>query len=147
MVFGYLLVLRLLPLVQVLGRLPDGVSRRFAALLDAVTRPFHVVNYWGSVGAARVFDHARMGSLCDRTIAALERHLERETETALRQGMPFPTSWDPYFAPYMTLAEVYRYPNLHFEHHRRQLTPALPPDRPSARPRRRSACAGGEDPR
>jgi hypothetical protein len=36
--------------------------------------------------------------------------------------MPFPTSWDPYFTSYMTLAEVYRYPTRHFEHHRRQLT-------------------------
>lgn len=36
--------------------------------------------------------------------------------------MPFPTSWDPYFTPYMTLADVYRYATLHFEHHRRQLT-------------------------
>ena len=36
--------------------------------------------------------------------------------------MAFPTSWDPYFAPCMTLADVYRYPSRHFEHHRRQLT-------------------------
>jgi hypothetical protein len=70
----------------------------------------------------RVFDHRRMGWLCDRTIAALQRRLAREPETALRRGMPFPPSWDPYFLPYMTLAEVYRYPNQHFEHHRRQLT-------------------------
>jgi hypothetical protein len=36
--------------------------------------------------------------------------------------MPFPTSWDPFFTSYMTLADVYRYPALHFEHHRRQLS-------------------------
>jgi hypothetical protein len=69
-----------------------------------------------------VFDHARMGRLVDRTIAALQRHLLREPEVALHRGMPFPTSWDTYFTPYMTLAEVYRYPTRHFEHHRRQLT-------------------------
>jgi hypothetical protein len=63
-----------------------------------------------------------MGRLADRTIAALQRHLEREPEASLHRGMPFPTSWDPYFTPYMTLAEVYRYPNRHFEHHHRQLT-------------------------
>lgn len=37
MVFGYLVVLRLLPLVRIFGRLPDRYSRRFAAVLDAVT--------------------------------------------------------------------------------------------------------------
>lgn len=122
MVFGYLLVRVLLPLVHTMSRLPAPVGRGWAALLNWATRPFHVVNYLGSVGGARVFDHARMGRLFDRTVAALRRRLERETEAALHRGMPFPTGWDPYFDPYMTLAEVYRYPTRHFEHHRRQLT-------------------------
>ncbi len=70
--------------------------------------PFHMIfgflvvrvllHFWGSVGAALVFNHARMGWLCDRTIAALQRHLAREAEDSLRRGMAFPTSWDPYFA-------------------------------------------------
>jgi hypothetical protein len=122
MVFGYLVVRVLLPLVRVVSRLPAPVGHGWAALLDSARRPFHVVNYWGTVVAARVFDHARMGRLADRTIAALLRHLGREPEASLRRGMPFPTSWDPYFTSYMTLAEVYRYPTQHFEHHRRQLT-------------------------
>jgi hypothetical protein len=50
-----------------------------------------------------------------------------EDEATQRRGMTFPTSWDPYFTRYMTLADVYRYPTLHFEHHHRQLTlPAEP---------------------
>jgi hypothetical protein len=111
MVFGYLVVRALLPLVRVVSRLPSPVGRGWAALLNSASRPFHVVNYWGSVGAARVFNHSRMGVLADRTIGALQRTLEREPEGALHRGMPFPTGWDPYFG-YMTLAE----------HHRRQLT-------------------------
>lgn len=122
MVFGYLLVRVLLPLVHALSRLPAPVGRGWAALLNSATRPFHVVNYLGSVGGARVFDHARMGRLLDRTVAALRRLLEAETEAALHRGMPFPVGWDPYFTTYMTVAEVYRYPTRHFEHHRRQLT-------------------------
>jgi hypothetical protein len=121
MVFGYLVVRTLLPLVRVVSRLPAPVGRSWAALLNSATRPFHVVNYWGSVGAARAFNHARMGPLADRTLAALQRNLARETEAALHRGMPFPTRWDPYFG-YLTLAEVYRYPTRHFEHHRRQLS-------------------------
>jgi hypothetical protein len=122
MVFGYLVVRVLLPLVRVVSRLPAPVGRGWAALLNSARLPFHVINYWGSVAAAQVFNHARMGRLADRTIAALQRDLERESESALRRGMPFPTSWDPYFTSYMTLTEVYRYPTRHFEHHRRQLT-------------------------
>jgi hypothetical protein len=121
MVFGYLVVRTLLPLVHLVSRLPAPVGRGWAALLNAAARPFHVINYWGSVGAARVFNHTRMGPLADRTIAALQRSLAREPEAALHRGMPFPPRWDPYFG-YLTLAEVYRYPTRHFEHHRRQLT-------------------------
>ncbi len=54
MVFGYLVVLRLLPLVHLFGRLPDGASRRFAAILNATTGPFHVINYLGSVSGGTV---------------------------------------------------------------------------------------------
>jgi hypothetical protein len=43
-----------------------------------------------TVAAARVFGHARMGPLADRTIAALKRSLAREPEAALHRGMPFP---------------------------------------------------------
>ena len=112
----------LLPLGRLVSRLPAPFGRGWAALLNAATRPFHAVNFWGSVGAARAFDHTRMGPLADRTIAALQPHLEREPEATLHRGMPFPTSWDPYFTPYMTLAEVYAYPAQHYRHHRAQLT-------------------------
>jgi hypothetical protein len=121
MVFGYLIARTLLPLVRLVSRLPAPVGRGWAALLNAATRPFHVVNFWGSIAAAQVFNHARMGPLADRTVAALQRALAREPEDALHRGMPFPPDWDPYFG-YLTLAEVYRYPTRHFEHHRRQLT-------------------------
>lgn len=39
MLFGYLLVRNLLPLVKTLSRLPAGISRGFAAALNAATRP------------------------------------------------------------------------------------------------------------
>jgi hypothetical protein len=50
MLFGYLVVRRLLLPAGFLGRLPDGVSRVFASVLNPVTRLFHVVNYLGSLG-------------------------------------------------------------------------------------------------
>ena len=63
MLFGYLLVHNLLPLVKTLARLPRRVSRSFAAILDAGTRPFHVINYVGSLGGGHVLGHSGMERL------------------------------------------------------------------------------------
>ena len=122
MVFGFLVVRRLLPLVRLVSVLPPWIGRAFARLLDAGRVPFHWVNYAGSCGGALVFNHARMPWLCHRTIDQLVAGLEREPEERLRRGMPFPTTWDPYFQPFMSVADVYAYPVLHYAHHRAQLT-------------------------
>jgi hypothetical protein len=122
MLFGYLLVRNLRPLVRGFSRLPDRASRRFAAVLDAGTRPFHVVNYVGSLGGARVLGRARMIRLMDRVIGSLQSAVQRETDEGLGRGMHFPVGWDPYFTDYMTFWDVYHYPTQHYDHHRRQLT-------------------------
>jgi hypothetical protein len=122
MLFGYLIVVRLLVLVRIFGRLPDGVSRVFAGLLEASTRPFHTINYLGSLVGPRMLGYAGLGRRFDRVVAKLLRHLDHESDSELGRGMHYPTSWDRYFKAYMTLADVYRYPTQHFEHHSRQLT-------------------------
>lgn len=122
MVFGFMVVSRLLALVRLLGRLPTPVSRTYAMVLNAAATPFHAINYYGSCAAAAVYNRRRMAGKCDRVIARLQRKLEREPEKNFRQGMHFPVRWDPFFTDYMTLEAVYRYPTKHFEFHRRQLT-------------------------
>ena len=122
MLLGYLVVRSLLPLVRFLGRRPPGVGRRFAAVLNAGTRPFHVVNYLGACGGASVLHDRRLLAQVDRTIAALHRQLDRETDGTLALRMHFPTGWDPYFTDTMSVLDVYHYGTLHFDHHRRQLT-------------------------
>jgi hypothetical protein len=122
MLFGYLVVRSLLGLVRVSGRLPRGVSRVFARLLEGVTVPFDLVNYAGPRGAVKVFSLHRMGVTFDRVTDSLHRRLAAEPESDLGRGMHFPVRWDPFFADFMTLADVYRYPTQHFEFHRRQLT-------------------------
>jgi hypothetical protein len=122
MLFGYLIVRALLPLVHLFGRLPGGVSKAFAWILDSVRVPFHLINYLGSCAGARIIPPQRIPSMLDHVIASLERHLQRETGTALRRRMHFPTTWDPFFTDYMTLADVYHYPTQHFRFHQRQLT-------------------------
>jgi DinB superfamily len=122
MVFGYMVVQRLLVLVRSFGRLPDGVSRSYARMLDAVTAPFHSINYYGTCMATLTYNRNRMGAKMNRVIDKLERSLARVADDSIQRGMQFPTRWDPYFRDYMTLADVYRYPGQHYDHHRRQLT-------------------------
>jgi hypothetical protein len=128
MVFGYMVVQRLLLLVLVFSRLPDAFSRVFVRGLNAATAPFDVINYYGSCAAALVYNRHRMGAKMDRVIASLQRKLARESDETLRRGMHFPTRWDPFFNDYMTLADVYRYPGQHFDFHKRQLTLNSRPD-------------------
>jgi hypothetical protein len=126
MVFGYLVVWRLLPAVRLFGRLPDGYSRRFAAALSACTRPFHVINYLGGCGGALVFHGPRLSRLFDRTVAQLHRRLDAETEQSMGRRMHFPVSWDPFFADTMTVFDLYHYGTQHYDFHRTQLTIGKP---------------------
>jgi hypothetical protein len=52
MVFGFMVTRALLVLVGVFGRLPAPVSKLFAAILNTAARPFHTINYWGSLHVA-----------------------------------------------------------------------------------------------
>jgi hypothetical protein len=58
----------------------------------------------------------------DRVITALQASLQTEHDAALWRGMYYPTTWDPFFTGYMTLADLYRYPTQHFNYHRKQPT-------------------------
>ena len=122
MVFGYLIVWRLLPGVRLFGRLPDRLSRWFAAALNAAKRPFHTINYLGGCGGALLFHGARLTRLLDRTVEHLHRRLDAETDESLRSRMHFPEEWDPFFNDTMTVADVYHYGTQHYDFHRRQLT-------------------------
>jgi hypothetical protein len=122
MAFGYLIVRRLLPLVRLFGQLPDSFSRIFATVLNTGTRPFHPINYLGSVGGALVFHGPRLTRQLDHTIDLLHRRLDAESEEALTRRMHFPVGWHPLFVDIMTLEQVYRYGTQHYDFHRAQLT-------------------------
>ncbi|ACQ79029.1 conserved hypothetical protein [Beutenbergia cavernae DSM 12333] len=129
MVFGYMVVLRLLPLVHTFGRLPEAYSRAFAATLNAAARPFHAVNYLGSCGGALVFHGPRLTRQLDRTLDRLHQRLAAETAASMARHMHFPVRWDPFFDDSMTPPEVYHYATVHYAFHRAQLTlgAATPP--------------------
>jgi DinB superfamily len=122
MLFGYMIVRALLPLMAVFGRLPGGFSRAYAWPLNAATRPFDLINYLGPCAAVHVYGHRRMGAKLDRVLAALRGRLDRVSTVDMARGMYFPVRWDPFFTGYMTLADLYRYPTQHYDFHRRQLT-------------------------
>ena len=122
MLFGYLLIRRLRPLVLLLSRLPPPVQRGFATTLNAGTRPFHVINYLGSAAAGTVLPAPAIARWADTTITAMNRRITRETDTDLDRTMHLPTDWDPYFRPSMSLRQLYHYATQHFDHHRHQLS-------------------------
>jgi hypothetical protein len=122
LLLGYLIVRALRRLVVSFDRLPASTNRRFARLLNAMTVPFDAVNYAGAWLAGSVLPRRILNALFDRTIAALQRRLDGETEEDLARTMQFPTRWDPFFRETMTLADVYHFPTQHFDFHRDQLT-------------------------
>jgi DinB family protein len=121
MVFGYMVVQRLLILVRLFSHLPEWISRGFAQTLNAGTPLFDRINYYGTNLAALIYNRERMAAKLDRVVDALQRSLGRQDEKALSRGMHFPNRWDPYFRDYMTLSQVYSYPGKHYDHHRHQL--------------------------
>ena len=122
MLFGYMIVRVLLWLVKGFSRLPRTYSRRFAQGLNAATRPFHVINYLGSLGGARVMGHSGMERVMDRVTNSLTRTLDAAGDKQLQRAMHFPVNWDPYFRDLMTVQDVLHYGTEHYQHHRRQLT-------------------------
>jgi hypothetical protein len=121
MVFAYMISQRLLILVLLFSRVPEGISRGFARALNAATPLFDQINYYGTNLAALVYNRRRMAAKLDRVIDALQRSLAHRDQKTLSRGMYFPNRWDPYFRDYMTLGDVYSYPGKHYEHHRHQL--------------------------
>ena len=122
MLLGFLILRALTRLVHVFGRLPGGASRTYARILNAGTRPFNAVNYLGSWAGGTTLTTHRMTVMFDHVIAKLHQRLDAETDADLARGMHYPTRWDPFFADYMTLADVYRFPTRHFHFHERQLS-------------------------
>jgi hypothetical protein len=122
MVFGFMVVQALVPLVKMVSRLPRPWGRAFARALNAATVPFDIVNFWGSRAAALVFNHRRMSRKMHATTRRLAAALEGESPASLARCMDFPGRWDPFFQPSMALADVYAYPTLHFDFHARQLS-------------------------
>jgi hypothetical protein len=122
LLIGYLVVRTLLPMMALISRLPPGFGRGFAATLNAAARPFHLVNYVGSVLGGHALRLPWMARLFGATCAALAAGLQRRSDGDLARAVPFPSRWDPFFTSHMSLLDIYHYPSQHYEFHKRQLT-------------------------
>src|SRR5690625_7439687 len=114
MVFGYMVTRRLLPLVKCFGRLPPSVGNAIAGLLDAGTKPFDWVNYWGSWAASRVYNRHRMARELRRVTTTLAANLGSESHASWGLQMAFATRWAPFFRAVMPVADLSAYPPTHF---------------------------------
>ena len=52
----------------------------------------------------------------------LLRWAEAASAQDLARGMSVPTSWDPYFLPWMNRTDLLNWAPKHYRHHRAQLT-------------------------
>ncbi len=127
MAFGQHVARVLLPLVGGFSHLPAGASRRFAALLSAMSRPYEWVNYAGAVAGARVGGLAMARRWMRRDTEWLLRWGAEAADPELAAGMSVPVGWDPYFTAWMSRLDVLVWTRRHYEHHRAQLALSRPP--------------------
>ena len=121
MTFGFIIVNVLLPMARVWGRLPQGSSKWFAWLLNALTGPFNWINALGARGQGRVFTRDRVGKIYDRAYFSLLKQIRSIRAEEWSRGMYYPTKWDPNFSEFMTIEKLFLYPIVHFNFHLTQI--------------------------
>jgi hypothetical protein len=121
MLFGFIILLVLVPMARTWGRLPKASSKPFAQLLDAITGPFNWFNALGARMHGKVFTYKRIGKLYDRVHLALLQKAASIRDEEWERGMYYPVRWDPNFSEFMTLEKLFRYPVAHFNFHLNQI--------------------------
>jgi hypothetical protein len=121
-VFAFLLVLTLVPMMRFWSRLPKCYSKNFASVLNFCTVPFNWVNGFAPRMARTIFKRKRLGDLFDRIYSRLIKLLESTKASEWESGMYYPDKWDPLFDEYMTLEKLFYYPIRHFEFHAGQIS-------------------------
>lgn len=120
--FGQRIARVFIPLIGGFSRLPPRISRGWVLLLTAVTRPYGWINYAASAAGGRVLPLRIMSRWMRRDTQWLLRWADAASPADLERGMDVPTSWDPYFLPWMSRADLLAWAPKHYRHHRDQLT-------------------------
>lgn len=123
--FAFMLLPALMRLVRFFGRLPKQWSKPFAMLLNLSTPLFNWINGLAPKGGGWLYHGQRIDRKYDRVHAHILHLLDALPDAELQRGMYYPDKWDGLFHPYMTLADLFIYPTVHFRFHRDQIaTPA-----------------------
>lgn len=122
MLFGFIVVNVPLPLTRAWGKLPKSSSKPFAAILNAMTKPFNWFNALGARGQAKVFTYKRLGKLYNHIHTSLMKKAASIRDEEWEQGMYYPTKWDANFGDFMTLEQLFHYPVIHFNFHLKQIS-------------------------
>lgn len=120
--FGQRIARTLIPVFGGFSRLPARASIVWSRVLTALTTPYDRINYAGSVVGARITSPDAWRRRMSRDTDWLIRWCGTATETDLARGMSVPSDWDPYFAAWMSRADVLDWAPKHYRHHRGQLT-------------------------
>jgi hypothetical protein len=122
MVFAFMLLSSLIPLVKLFGKLPQKYSKVFSQLLNSSTKPFNWINSFGARGGGRFHSREMLEKRFDSTIGKLIKRLNNTKEKELDLGMYYPVKWDSLFDEYMTLEKLFYYPVKHFQFHKKQIS-------------------------
>ncbi|HLF87986.1 MAG TPA: DinB family protein [Anaerolineales bacterium] len=122
MTLGFILIPLLAPLIRFFGRVPDHYSRLFARFLNFGTTLFNWFNALGARIGGSIYTRQRIGGEFDRAYSQILRLLDSIGVDEWQLGMYYPTKWDPLFAEYMTLENLFHYPTRHFRFHLEQIS-------------------------
>jgi hypothetical protein len=122
LVLGQNIALAAIPLLGLFSRLPPSASRNWSRLLGACAGPYNWVNWAGSAAAGQVLKPESMMRMMDRTTRTIVDWYDRAGAETLNRGMTMPTSWDPYFQPWMDRRAIFAWARKHYRHHRAQLS-------------------------
>jgi len=119
--FGYIILNALLPLVSFFTLIPPVFGKAFAGVLDFFAGPFNGINALGARGQGIVFKGDLLVRWFDGTVEKLVRKARATKEFGWSQGMYYPVKWDPNFDAFMTREKLFRYSTKHFGFHVNQI--------------------------
>lgn len=128
--FGQRIARVFIPLIGGFSRLPPIASRAWARLLTAVTKPYECVNYGASAAGGRIVPLTVTPRWMKQDTVWLLRWADRALRADPSRGMSVAQSWDPYFPPWMSRADLLAWAPKHHRHHRAQLTLDTTPTQP-----------------
>lgn len=98
--------------------------RRFAWIPKPPAVLFHTFNNWSTKRGARNATHDSLAEHYDVAHVRMIEALENIQDDEWTKGAEYP-GWDPMLSGFVTLERLFRYPNEHFQAHKKELEVVL----------------------